>query len=140
MDEGEAFGGEDTGGDSGLRMQAIWSQFTITFFRVTCTIDDAGDLTPTQGTGTHDTWFKCDVYCAVGKIFTSDGRLCRSQGLHFGMSSDVAKMLGVVMCTSNYLILTYNNSSDRHFVDAGSGLGLFDSKSHVVFIGHNNRY
>ena len=71
LHEFAAVGLKNAGGDGGLGMESVRGEEVIATLIILTAIDDAGDLRPADGAGTHGAGLDCDVECAVGKIFAA---------------------------------------------------------------------
>ena len=90
---------EDTTDDFGLRVHGPGGVELETTFHVVRTIDDAGDLGPADGTGTHHAGFDGDVEGTLRQVFPSEGVGGGGDGLHLSVGGDVAEGLGEVVGT-----------------------------------------
>ena len=82
---------EDVAGDGAAGMQGTGSVASVATLLVTTAIDDAGNLAPAQGTGTHGAGLYGDVEGAVGEVLAAQLVGSHGDGLHLGMGGDVVK-------------------------------------------------
>ena len=62
---------KDAGGNGTTGMEGVRGEVGVASLGVATAIDDTGNLTPTEGSGTHSTGFDGDVEGAVDEVFTS---------------------------------------------------------------------
>ena len=94
-----AFVFENTPNNSGFRMHGMGRYVVVASFFIRSTINDTWNLCPSDSACTHRTGFYRDIKRAVGKIFPASGVGCGCDGLHLGMSRNVAKCLSKVVGT-----------------------------------------
>ena len=91
LHEFAALGLKDAGGDGGLGMEGVRGEEVIATLIVLTAIDDAGDLRPADGAGTHGAGLDGDVEGAIGEVLASKGVGSGGDGLHLCMGSDIAE-------------------------------------------------
>ena len=140
--EGGGFFGEDSGGDGsfGVEWLAV-GEGGISAFFVACAIDDATNLTPTDGAGTHQAWFDGDIECASLQVFSAKSVDRRCQCLHLGMGGDIVERFRQVVTSSDDAPVAHHDCANRNFVGFKSTLRLIKGGVHefyVLFVyGHN---
>ena len=66
-----AFLFEDASGNGTTGMEGVGGEIGVATLGVATAIDDAGNLTPSESSGTHGTGFDGDVEGAVGEVFSA---------------------------------------------------------------------
>ena len=80
---------EDTTNGGTLGVQGVWGIHGKTTLVVVAAIDDAGNLAPTESTGTHHAGLYGDVEGAVCEVFAAQFVGSHGDGLHLGVSCHV---------------------------------------------------
>ena len=80
------------------RVHGVRGVVPVATLLVKGTIDDAGHLCPTDGSGTHRAGLYRDIEGAVGQVFPSEQIGCRCDGLHLGMGCHVVQRLCQIVC------------------------------------------
>ena len=91
LHEFAAVGLKDAGGDSGLVMESVRGEEVIASLIIQTAVDDARDLCPADGAGTHGAGLDGDVEGAIGEVLAAKGVGCGGDSLHLGMGSDIAE-------------------------------------------------
>ena len=66
-----AFVLEDASGNGTTGMEGVGGEIGVAALGIATAIDDARNLTPSEGSSTHGTGFDGDVDGAVGKVFAA---------------------------------------------------------------------
>lgn len=77
-------------------------------------VDDAGQLGPSDGTGTHGARLHGDVERAVTEVFAAQLVSCHRDGLHLGMGGDVGERLRQVVSARYDAIFAHDNRSNGY--------------------------
>ena len=115
-------------------MKGAGSYVVIATLVVGRAIDDASQLGPAKGAGTHRTRFDGDVERAVGQVFTAQLVGGSGDGLHLGVGGDVAERLRQVVGAGNNAVLAYDDRANGYLSLAIGSLGLREGALHVVFV------
>ena len=134
LHEFAAVGFEDAGGDRGLGMESTRGDKVIASLIILTAIDDAGDLRPSDGAGTHGAGLDGDVEGAVGEVLATKGVGSGGDGLHLGMGSDIAEGLREVVGTRDDAVLAYHHGTNRYLAGFEGSLGLVECHTHVAFV------
>ena len=131
------FVGHDAGGDLCARMKGLGSKARVAALLVGCAIDDAADLRPSEGSGTHHARLHRDVERAVVEVLAAQV-LCRGgDGLHLGMGCDVVQQFGQVVTACDNLVAAHHYGSNRYLSLPIGCFCLGQSLLHVdVVVGH----
>ena len=127
---------EDAGGDGGLGMEGVRGEEVIATLIILTAIDDAGDLRPADGAGTHGAGLDGNVKGAIGEVLASKGVGSGGDGLHLCMGSDIAECLGKVVRTGNDTVIAHDDGSDGYLAFAECLAGLVECALHELFVGH----
>ena len=125
---------EDAGGDGGLGMEGVRGEEVIATLIILTAIDDAGDLRPADGAGTHGAGLDGNVKGAIGEVLASKGVGSGGDGLHLGMGSNIAEGLREVVGTRDDAVLTYHHSTNGNLAGLEGCLGLVERHTHVAFV------
>ena len=125
---------EDAGGDGGLGMEGVRGEEVIATLIILTAIDDAGDLRPADGAGTHGAGLDGNVKGAIGEVLASKGVGSGGDGLHLCMGSDIAEGLREVVGTRDDAIFAYHHGADGYLAGFESSLGLVERHTHVAFV------
>ena len=134
LHEFAAVGLKNAGGDSGLGMESVRGEEVIATLIVLTAVDDARDLCPADGAGTHGAGLDGNVKGAIGKVLTAKGVGSGGDGLHLGMGSDIAEGLRKVVGTRDDAIFAYHHGADGYLAGFESSLGLVERHTHVAFV------
>ena len=117
--------------DGATRVEGMRRIVAVAALFVATAVDDAGNLTPTQGAGTHGAGFYCDVKRAVRQVFAAQlvGGLC--DGLHLGMGRHVVQRLCQVVGAGNDAVLAHDNGAYGDFALVVGGLRLGQRLAHI---------
>ncbi len=66
-----AFFFKDAGGNGTTGMKSVGGEIGVATLGVATAIDNAGNLTPSESSGTHGAGFHGDVEGAVGEVFSA---------------------------------------------------------------------
>lgn len=125
---------EDAGGDGGLGMESTRGEEVIATLIVLTAVDDARDLCPADGAGTHGAGLDGDVESAIGEVLATKGVGSGGDGLHLGMGSDIAEGLREVVGTRDDAVLAYHHGADGYLAGFEGRLGLVERHTHVAFV------
>lgn len=125
---------EDAGGDGGLGMESTRGEEVIATLIVLTAVDDARDLCPADGAGTHGAGLDGDVEGAIGEVLAAKGVGCGGDSLHLGMGSDIAEGLREVVGTRDDAVLAYHHGTDGYLAGFEGRLGLVERHTHVAFV------
>ena len=103
-------------------------------FLVETTIDDAWDLCPADGTGTHHTRFDGDVERAFCEILPTQEVRSRGDGLHLSMGRHITECFRQVVAAGDDAILTHDNGTDWYFTFLIGHAGFVEGPLHVEFV------
>jgi len=106
----------------------------IASFLVGTAIDDTGYLGPSYRSGTHRAGFNGDVEGAVGEVLATQRVGCSSNGLHLGMSRDIAKGFCKVVRAGDDTILAHHDGTDRDFTSFKGRQGFIERHLHVALV------
>lgn len=134
LHEFAAVGLKNAGGDSGLGMESVRGEEVIATLIVLTAVDDAGDLCPADGAGTHGAGLDGDVEGAVGEVLAAKGVGSGGDGLHLGMGSDIAEGLREVVGPRDDAVLAYHHGTDGYLAGFEGRLGLVERHTHVAFV------
>ena len=134
LHEFAAVGLKDAGGDGGLGMESVRGEEVIASLIILTAVDDARDLRPADGAGTHGAGLDGDVEGAVGEVLATKGVGSGGDGLHLGMGSDIAEGLRKVVGTRDDAVLTYHHDTNGYLAGFESSLGLVERHTHVAFV------
>lgn len=96
--------------------------------------DEAADLCPGNGTGTHHAGFHCDIESTFIQIFASKGCSGSGNGLHLGMGGDIRQSLRQIMGTGYDTVLAHHNCTYGNF-SPFTGLMSFQKRLlHIIAI------
>ena len=107
----------------------------ISAFRIGCAVNDIGDLAPSEGSGTHETWLNRDVKRAVGQIFSAEGLRSGGYGLHLGVGGYVGQLFGQIMAPAHDATPADHDGPYRNLVIKSGRAGFFESHAHEAFVG-----
>lgn len=116
-------------------MQCCWSHPAEASLLIGCAVDEAGELCPADGSGTHHARFHGHIECAAREILATREVGGRRNGLHFGMGRHVVQHLREVMGARNDAFARRYHASHRNLACTGSGLGLLQSHAHQPDVG-----
>ncbi len=125
---------EDAGGDGGLGMESTRGEEVIATLIVLTAVDDARDLCPADGAGTHGAGLDGDVESAIGEVLATKGVGSGGDGLHLGMGSDIAEGLREVVGPRDDAVLAYHHGTDGYLAGFEGRLGLVERHTHVAFV------
>ena len=125
---------EDAGGDGGLGMESTRGEEVIATLIVLTAVDDARDLCPADGAGTHGAGLDGDVESAIGEVLASKGVGSGGDGLHLGMGSNIAEGLREVVGPRDDAVLAYHHGTDGYLAGFEGRLGLVERHTHVAFV------
>ena len=125
---------KNAGGDSGLGMESVRGEEVIATLIVLTAVDDARDLCPADGAGTHGAGLDGDVEGAIGEVLAAKGVGSGGDGLHLGMGCYIAECLGEVVGTRDDAIFAYHHGADGYLAGFESSLGLVERHTHVAFV------
>ena len=134
LHEFATFGFEDAGGDGGLGMESTRGEEVVASLIILTAVDDARDLCPADGAGTHGAGLDSDVEGAIGEVLTAKGVGSGGDGLHLGMGSDIAEGLREVVGTRDDAVLAYHHGTNRYLAGFEGSLGLVECHTHVAFV------
>ena len=134
LHEFAALGLKDAGGDSGLGMESTRGEEVIAALIVLTAVDDARDLRPADGAGTHGAGLDGDVEGAIGEVLATKGVGSGGDGLHLGMGCDIAEGLREVVGTRDDAVLTYHHGTNGYLAGLKGSLGLVERHTHVAFV------
>ena len=115
-------------------MHGLWRIGVIAPFLVETAVDDAWDLRPADGTGTHHTRFDGDVEGALGEILPAQQVGSRGDGLHLGVGRDVAERLREVVATGDDTVLAHHDGTNGYLPLLIGHSGLVECPLHVEFV------
>ena len=124
---------EDAGGDGGLGMEGVRGEEVIATLIILTAVDDARDLRPADGAGTHGAGLDGNVKGAIGEVLASKGVGSGGDGLHLGMGSDIAEGFREVVGTRD-AVLAYHHGTDGYLAGFEGRLGLVERHTHVAFV------
>ena len=128
---------QNAGRDSAAGMQGLRSQQCEAALFVVAAVDDAGNLAPAKGSGTHGARLYGNIECTVGQVFAAQFIGGGSDSLHLGMSRDVVQRLCQVMGARYHTVLTYDDGTDGYLALVEGLLRLLQSLAHILFVfGH----
>ena len=134
LHEFATIGFKDAGGDGGLGMESTRGEEVIATLIILTAVDDARDLRPADGAGTHGAGLDGNVKGAIGEVLASKGVGSGGDGLHLGMGSDIAEGLREVVGTRDDAVLTYHHGTNGYLAGFESSLGLVERHTHVAFV------
>ena len=134
LHEFATFGFKDAGGDGGLGMESVRGEEVIATLIVLTAVDDARDLCPADGAGTHGAGLDGDVEGAIGEVLATKGVGSGGDGLHLGMGSDIAEGLREVVGPRDDAVLAYHHGTDGYLAGFEGRLGLVERHTHVAFV------
>ena len=113
-------------------MEGVWGKLAVATLLVGRSVDDARNLCPTDGTGTHGAWFHRDVERAVGEVFPAKGIGGSRYRLHLGMGGNVVESFGEVVGAGYYPVAAYYYCADGYLAFVIGGLGLDEGLAHEL--------
>ena len=134
LHEFAAVGLKNAGVDGGLGMESTRGEEVIATLIILTAIDDAGDLRPADGAGTHGAGLVGDVEGAIGEVLAAKGVGSGGDGLHLGMGSDIAEGFREVVGTRDDAVLAYHHGTDGYLAGFEGRLGLVERHTHVAFV------
>ena len=115
-------------------MHGLWRIGVIAPFLVETAVDNAWNLCPADGTGTHNTRLDGDVERTLGEILSAQQVGGRGDGLHLGMGRHVAERLREVMATGDDTVLAHHDGADGYLAFLIGHTGLVERPLHVEFV------
>ena len=115
-------------------MHGLWRIGVIAPFLVETAVDNAWNLCPADGTGTHNTRLDGDVERTLGEILSAQQVGGRGDGLHLGMGRHVAERLREVMATGDDTVLAHHDGTDGYLAFLIGHTGLVERPLHVEFV------
>ena len=97
-------------------------------------IDNAGNLCPADGTGTHHTGLDGDVERAFCEILAAQQVGCRGDGLHLCVGCDVAECFRQVVTAGNDAVFAHHDGTDGYLAFLIGQTGFVEGPLHVEFI------
>ena len=123
-----------TTSDCTAGMKSMRGEVGVAALGVATTVDNAGYLTPSEGSGTHGAGFDGDVEGAVGEVFATEFVGSHGDGLHLGMGGDVVEGLSEVVGSGNDAVLANDDGTNGYFAFVEGLLRLGQSLTHVNFV------
>ena len=115
-------------------MHGLWRIGVIAPFLVETAVDNAWNLCPADGTGTHNTRLDGDVERTLGEILSAQQVGGRGDGLHLGMGRHVAERLREVMATGDDTVLAHHDGADGYLAFLIGHTGFVERPLHVEFV------
>jgi len=115
-------------------MHGLWRIGVIAPFLVETAVDNAWNLCPADGTGTHNTRLDGDVERTLGEILSAQQVGGRGDGLHLGMGRHVAERLREVMATGDDTVLAHHDGTDGYLAFLIGHTGFVERPLHVEFV------
>ena len=115
-------------------MHGLWRIGVIAPFLVETAVDNAWNLCPADGTGTHNTRLDGDVERTLGEILSAQQVGGRGDGLHLGMGRHVAERLREVMATGDDTVLAHHDGADGYLAFLKGHTGFVERPLHVEFV------
>ena len=137
LHESEGLLGQHTGREPGLGMQSrirVGEESAIAPLRIGSAIDNAPDLGPTQGGGTHRTRLKRDIESAIRQILAIQMLGGSRDGLHLGMGRNIAETLGKIMGARYDAVVADYDGPDRHLPLRSGESGLIEGHAHETLV------
>ena len=103
-------------------------------FLVETAVDDARDLCPADGAGTHHTRLDGDIERTLVKVFPAQEVRCRGDGLHLSMSRHVAERLCEVVAAGDDAVLAHDDGTDGNLALLIGHTGFVERPLHVEFV------
>ena len=103
-------------------------------FLVETAVDDARDLCPADGAGTHHTRLDGDIERTLVKVFPAQEVCCRGDGLHLSMSRHVAERLCEVVAAGDDAVLAHDDGTDGNLALLIGHTGFVERPLHVEFV------
>ena len=134
LHEFAAVGLKDAGGDGGLGMEGVRGEEVIATLIILTAVDDARDLRPADGAGTHGAGLDGDVEGAIGEVLAAKGVGSGGDSLHLGMGSNIVERLRQIMGTGHNTIFAYHDAADGYLTFVEGALCLVQGKPHILFV------
>ena len=115
-------------------MHGLWRIGVIAPFLVETAVDNAWNLCPADGTGTHNTRLDGDVERTLGEILSAQQVGGRGDGLHLGMGRHVAERLREVMATGDDTVLAHHDGADGYLAFLKGHTSFVERPLHVEFV------
>ena len=115
-------------------MHGLGRKLMIAPFLVETAVDDARDLCPADGAGTHHTRLDGDIERTLVKVFPAQEVCCRGDGLHLGMSRHVAERLCEVVAAGDDAVLAHDDGTDGNLALLIGHTGFVERPLHVEFV------
>ena len=115
-------------------MHGLWRIRVVAPFLVETAIDDARNLRPTDGTGTHHAGLDGDIKRTLCEIFSAQQVGGRGDGLHLSMGCHVAERLCEVVTAGDNTLFAHHDSSDGNLTFLIGHAGLVECPLHVEFV------
>ena len=117
---------EDAGGDGGLGMEGVRGEEVIATLIILTAVDDARDLRPADGAGTHRARLHGDVEGAVGEVLAAEGIGSGGDSLHLGMGRDVTECFRQVVAAGHDALPAHHDAANGDFARIGCLVGFVE--------------